>query len=278
MMDENFNPQRITLEVLWTLQIMAFTIKLLTYLQAMSCTSTTVCHPKFSACNRFGANKLNMSFFPLCCILKCLYLYFLTGWDGHFPCCFCVMFYVIISNGDYVHQHKLHITLSLIILAHCTLYAASLDRLPMTSQIAKFMGPTWGPLRSCRPQMGPMLTPWTLLSGFLVCVSGPPVIKLEAWLHEKKSQRIWANIDTGDVLVPARHQVRTWARTDMFPTRPIGISLREDHLVDQGSMCLNSLRPSDAYMRRWTGSSLVHIMACRLFGAKPLSEPMLKYC
>ena len=32
-------------------------------------------------------------------------------------------------------------------------------------QIAKFMGPTWGPPGSCRPQMGPMLAPWTLLSG-----------------------------------------------------------------------------------------------------------------
>ena len=42
-------------------------------------------------------------------------------------------------------------------------------------------------------------------------------------------------------------------------------------------MTFNSLRPSDAYMRRWTGSSLVQIMASRLFGAKPLSEPMLEY-
>ena len=33
------------------------------------------------------------------------------------------------------------------------------------SQIARFMGPTWGPSGSCRPQMGPMLAPWTLLSG-----------------------------------------------------------------------------------------------------------------
>ena len=40
----------------------------------------------------------------------------------------------------------------------------------------------------------------------------------------------------------------------------------------------NSLRPSDAHMRRWTGSSLVQIMACRLFGAKPLFAPMLEYC
>ena len=36
------------------------------------------------------------------------------------------------------------------------------------SQIARFMGPTWGPPRSCRPQMGPVLAPWTLLSGVLL--------------------------------------------------------------------------------------------------------------
>ena len=38
-----------------------------------------------------------------------------------------------------------------------------------------------------------------------------------------------------------------------------------------GNSHFNSLRPGDAYMRRLTGSSLVQIMACRLFGAKPLS-------
>ena len=38
---------------------------------------------------------------------------------------------------------------------------------PIITQIAKFIGPTWGPPGSCRPQMGPMLTPGTLLSGTL---------------------------------------------------------------------------------------------------------------
>ena len=37
-----------------------------------------------------------------------------------------------------------------------------------TSQITMFMGPTWGPPGSCRPQMGPMLAPLTLLSGILL--------------------------------------------------------------------------------------------------------------
>ena len=29
------------------------------------------------------------------------------------------------------------------------------------------MGPTWGPAGYCQPQVGPMLAPWTLLSGYL---------------------------------------------------------------------------------------------------------------
>ena len=41
---------------------------------------------------------------------------------------------------------------------------------------------------------------------------------------------------------------------------------------------VNSLRPSDTYMRQLTRPSLVQIMAWCLDGAKPLSEPMLEYC
>ena len=40
----------------------------------------------------------------------------------------------------------------------------------------------------------------------------------------------------------------------------------------------NSSPPSAADMRPWTGSALFQIMACRLFGAKPLCEPVLGYC
>ena len=43
-------------------------------------------------------------------------------------------------------------------------------------------------------------------------------------------------------------------------------------------VCNNSSSPGIAYMRRWTGSALVQIMACRLSGTKPLPEPMLTYC
>ena len=35
--------------------------------------------------------------------------------------------------------------------------------------------------------------------------------------------------------------------------------------------------PSAAYVRQWTRSALVHVMACHFFGAKPLQEPMVAY-
>ena len=34
------------------------------------------------------------------------------------------------------------------------------------TQITRFTWPTWGPPGSCRPQVGPKLAPWTLLSGY----------------------------------------------------------------------------------------------------------------
>ena len=36
--------------------------------------------------------------------------------------------------------------------------------------------------------------------------------------------------------------------------------------------------PNAAYMCQWTGSSLGQVMDCRLFGVKPIPEPMLAYC
>ena len=43
------------------------------------------------------------------------------------------------------------------------------------------------------------------------------------------------------------------------------------------SGCINSSPPSAAYVHHWIGSALLQLMACRLFGAKPLPEPILAY-
>ena len=49
----------------------------------------------------------------------------------------------------------------------------------MIPQIARFMGPTWGPPGSCRPQMGPMLDPWTLLLGTMSPGRRPAIIRAD---------------------------------------------------------------------------------------------------
>ena len=69
------------------------------------------------------------------------------------------------------------------------------------------------------------------------------------------------------------------------------LSFRKSHIIKPEYICvsgavsrslkkaeINLLMPSDAYMRRQPETSLVQIMACRMFGAKPLSEPKLEYC
>ena len=62
-------------------------------------------------------------------------------------------------------------------------------------QIARFMGPTWGPPGSCRPQKGPILAPRTLLSG------NGPVEKQSShptpWDNSEQCMRTHAVIRTG---------------------------------------------------------------------------------
>ena len=41
---------------------------------------------------------------------------------------------------------------------------------------------------------------------------------------------------------------------------------------------VNSSHLSATYMWQWSGSVLLQVMTCRLFGTKPLPEPMLTHC
>ena len=41
---------------------------------------------------------------------------------------------------------------------------------------------------------------------------------------------------------------------------------------------INSSRPSDAYIGQGNIPTMLQIVVCRLFGTKPLSEPILPYC
>ena len=102
------------------------------------------------------------------------------------------------------------------------------------TQIANFLGPTWGPPGSCRPQIHPMLAPWTLLSYMSYLVSCHHV---DTQIISKLVSKTWSWF------------LRNQRYLKLF-------SLHLDILTGPGS-----LRPSDTHLRRWTGSSLVLAMA-----------------
>ena len=69
------------------------------------------------------------------------------------------------------------------------------NRYEMYSLIARFMGPTWGPSGADRTQVGPVLAPWTLLTGLISPPSrGWVLIKIIGWLSDDAvtySEEIW---------------------------------------------------------------------------------------
>ena len=75
----------------------------------------------------------------------------------------CISYLCKICNNSTVFLQE--IVLKRDYLLHC--HHSGTGGVGLYAQIAKFMGPTWGPPGSCRPQMGPMLAPWILLSGWL---------------------------------------------------------------------------------------------------------------
>ena len=82
----------------------------------------------------------------------------------------------------------------------------------LSSQIAKFMGPTWGPPGSCRPQMGPMLAPKTLLSGFFWLYHIHSSQQLLYFCVTNHCWLIWSNLIVTTMNIKARTQSTALAR------------------------------------------------------------------
>ena len=76
----------------------------------------------------------------------------------------------------------------------------------------------------------------------------------------------------------ASNVISKWGRDDSTPFWGKYDRIEGGPIIQHGQFFLNWLRPRDTYMRHQTRPSLVQIMACSLFGAKPISEPMLDYC
>ena len=78
------------------------------------------------------------------------------------------MLMTVISNPDNVsgaHTNAETVAMQCSNLLELKTAVLPLNSARYNTQIARFMGPSWGPPGSCRTQMGPILAPWTLLSG-----------------------------------------------------------------------------------------------------------------
>ena len=66
--------------------------------------------------------------------------------------------------------------------------------------------------------------------------------------------------------------------TQMPPVHAANLAANSGNTAYGVDVIVNSSTPSATYKRQRIESALVQIMACRLYGAKPLSKPMLGYC
>ena len=65
----------------------------------------------------------------------------------------------------------------------------------VTTLIARFMGQAWGPSGADRTQVGPMLVPWTLLSGYMCsAISTPPPFFRSLENLSSFNPYIWAKV------------------------------------------------------------------------------------
>ena len=118
--------------------------------------------------------------------------------------------------------------------------------LSKTTQIAKFMGPTWGPPGSCRPQMSPILAPQTLLSGHCTIVKGhTPTDKYTMPVNHISvscnaiifyaQYFLWTNVECSISMLCERYlSCRTWCRAiDQIVSWANLLPLPTDLLVKQ---------------------------------------------
>ena len=77
--------------------------------------------------------------------------------------------------------------------------------------------------------------------------------------------------------IPALVQIMAWRRPGDKPLSEPMLVGSLTHICVTRPQWVNSSPPSAAYMRQWIRSALVQIMACRLFGTKPLFKPVLGY-
>ena len=90
----------------------------------------------------------------------------------------------------------------------------------------------------------------------------------------------WEHDFWGGVLLLIKVRFRTQVRSlDLICFKvELNLKLRQKRYTTLENQHNNPSSQSAAYMRQWIGSALIQIMACSLFGTKPLSKQVLGYC
>ena len=114
------------------------------------------------------------------------------------------------------------------------------------------------------------------------CIAGS-VCKHNMWRDmETKHWLMLSTLCHKVTFLPEDEQLRHWGcvniKVSFEVVKPFFLYNVNSYTDDAKSLYQNSPLPDVAYMRQWIGLALVQIVACRLFGVKPLSKPIPGYC
>ena len=126
------------------------------------------------------------------------------------------------------------------------------------------MGPTWGPPGPCRTQLGPMLAPWTLLSGAICHINHNSIqsesIRCLGWIWNIRRLNQAANFYTLKKLVVNKHLYQRLLRDTLLVPR-------------NAKRNLNLLQQIELQRWRWHSHEIMHVHI--LHGG--LTKPLLKF-
>ena len=150
----------------------------------------------------------------------------------------------------------------------------------------KFQGPTGWKIDDLNPIWGRLLG--------LSQLSNPSDLPCFILIHKLSSGILWHSPENNFIGIAQGINLNNEFENDTFRTifvsprhqwvhNQLTVATYENHTKSISNfyasmISINLSPPGAAYMRKWIGWALVQIMACRLYGTKPLSKPMLGYC
>ena len=134
--------------------------------------------------------------------------------------------------------------------------------------IARFMGPTWGPSGADSTQVGPMLAPWTLLSGSLIIPQHietvtkwePPRRRFQARFLARKTVCFDSNVTKVHPYGPIEIGSGNGQRQAIYWTNECLDNWCTYASFGLDDLTFTSLWPSDGYMRQWTELSFCNAL------------------